>query len=432
MAESLAAMTERLQLSDVKAARNIENEPNFAELNHEVLGEKAREHLMKNPSVHFKDLLFVIGRELNIPAPQFTTKSHHKNSEETTIISEVVFGSWKSYARTVLNFASKEEFKHEWRNLLILSENRATRNLLTGRDTSQVKTAFESATNVVRATSAQIASPSHIRGLQNRSKAKIEKFIQKIEKGYLCLDIERSAGPFDSEVLQLAIISGRGDERKCFNRYVKPQGGVDPVAARLTHQMRLRNGNLHKNEIPLPTVSAAECLDDLFVFLREISTSLQGRALTLVSYGEADLPNITNFLDYNDRLTDFLKLVPNHCDFQTVMRMDTFVKKKTRGKIGLSNMSEDTSIVKLITGNVPSNQVHDALYDASILHQVFFTYLKNGTFYKETFSSFRENSVSKINPRDIQLSLVKMRRKRLGRGWQNPHNIYYPAGLTRY
>ena len=152
---------------------------------------------------------------------------------------------------------------------------------------------------------------------------------------------------------------------------------------------------------------------------------------SLVTYGDSDLPNITNWLDYHNKLEDFLHLVPYHIDFQTVTKMDCLIQEKTRGKIGLANMCEETSIVKLITGNLPSSQkVHDALYDASILHQIFFTYLKNGTFFKETFSSFRENSVTKINPGAIQRSLVKMRRRRVVK--KNPHNIFYPAGLTRW
>ena len=315
---------------------------------------------------------------------------------------------------------------------MILSENRCTRNLLTGKDTSQEKIAFESPNmRVVRATSAQISNPSRIRYQQKRSKEKIEKFIFKIEKAYLFLDLERSAGPCDSEVLQVAVISGRGPERKTFNKFVKPQGGVDPGGASNSHQMRLVKGNLvDRNRVPLPTVTAADCITDLLAFLHEISTS-SGRDLTLVTYGDSDLPNIANFLDYHNKLEDFLQLVPYHIDFQTVTKMDCLIQEKTRGKIGLANMCEETSIVKLITGNLPSSQkVHDALYDASILHQIFFTYLKNGTFFKETFSSFRENSVTKINPGAIQRSLVKMRRRRVVK--KNPHNIFYPAGLTRW
>ena len=129
----------------------------------------------------------------------------------------------------------------------------------------------------------------------------------------------------------------------------------------------------------LDTVSQELCISELLEHLKNLRSSLNDTDLTLVTYGDSDLPNLTNFLDSHGKYEEYKKVVPYHVDFHFFLRADQDIVSKTGdNKTGLSNSSE-TGILKIVTGNKPDqDKAHDALYDAEILHDLMFKYLKSG------------------------------------------------------
>ena len=260
-----------------------------------------------------------------------------------------------------------------------------------------------------------------------KNKDRIQSLIQKTEAAYLFCDIERTAGALDSEILQIAIVC---PGRKAFNCFIKPRGGIDQGASKYSHKMTLdRIGNVcDAMGRTVQTVSTSECIQDMFSYIREIR-SFTETELTMVVYGDSDVPNLSNTLDSLGKFEEFKNLVPFYCDFQQVLFKDEDLKKKTNGKTGLADTSHN-SILKVVTGRlVDLHQAHDAMYDCKKLEDLFFKYLKSG-YYCETMSSFRSNAVKTFcdGEEDIRRVLVRMRKKRINK--PNPFNIFYPLGFS--
>ena len=69
--------------------------------------------------------------------------------------------------------------------------------------------------------------------------------------------------------------------------------------------------------------------------------------LTLVTYGESDLTNLTNFVDSHGLFEEYKAVVPYHVDFHYFLRENPDIVSMTGTKTGLSN-SSDTGILKLV------------------------------------------------------------------------------------
>ena len=180
----------------------------------------------------------------------------------------------------------------------------------------------------------------------------------------------------------------------------------------------------------LDTVSQELCISELLEHLKNLRSSLNDTELTLVTYGDSDLTNLTNFVDSHGKFEEYKAVVPYHVDFHFFLRDNQDIVSKTGGKTGLSNSSE-TGILKIVTGNKPDqDKAHDALYDAEILHDLMFKYLKSGDWYHETMGSFWMNAVREINYGAIGRGLVKSRRRRV----KNPSScgIFYPPGFASF
>ena len=128
----------------------------------------------------------------------------------------------------------------------------------------------------------------------------------------------------------------------------------------------------------------------------------------------------------------FEKLVPYHVDFQFFLSDNQDIRNRTGGKTGLSN-SSNTGILNVVTGNKPDqDRAHDALYDAEILHDLMFNFLKSGNWYHETMGSFRMNAVTEINYGAIGRGLLKSRRKRFKKPSSGGGGIFYPPGFASF
>ena len=157
-----------------------------------------------------------------------------------------------------------------------------------------------------------------------------------------------------------------------------------------------------------------------------LSNAAWAKALSLA----LSLATDPSFVDSHGKFEEFKAVVPYHVDFHFFLRDNQDIVSKTGGKTGLSNSSE-TGILKIVTGNKPDqDKAHDALYDAEILHDLMFKYLKSRNWYHETMGSFRMNAVREINYGAIGQGLVRSRRRRV----KNPSScgIFYPPGFASF
>ena len=81
------------------------------------------------------------------------------------------------------------------------------------------------------------------------------------------MDIERSGGPQDSEIIQLALKSRSGLD----NFFIVPEGGIDPYASNHCHKLFKRGGKLYKNNVELPSVTMKAAAEDLIKYLEGIA-----------------------------------------------------------------------------------------------------------------------------------------------------------------
>ena len=431
MAESLELITERFEVNNISEEAQQESSVSYDDICHPVFGATAKEHLENNPTSNWKEVINIIVHRFQKPAPSYQTKVRHQQNGQTTITTRVQVHEESSYSIAVTEFEDMSEFWAKKRKIQSLSEHRAVKNLLTMKNTTAEKTEFEK--EEMSSVRRLKTKPSHKKGLEKRNKARLEKHILRQEAAYVVMDIERTGGAHDSEVLQVALVSGSGSQRKTFNRYLKIKGEIDRIAARNSHQMKIdsRKNLFSRSGERLDTVSQELCISELLEHLKNIRSSLNDTDLTLVTYGDSDLPNLTNFLDSHGKYEEYKKVVPYHVDFHFFLRADQDIVSKTGDKkTGLSNSSE-TGILKIVTGNKPDqDKAHDALYDAEILHDLMFKYLKSGNWYHETMGSFRMNAVTEINYGAIGQGLVRSRRRRV----KNPSScgIFYPPGFASF
>ena len=350
---------------------------------------------------------------------------------ETKITTRLKVLGKESYSIAMTNFQDMDEFWSKKRRLQTLCEHRAVKNLLTNKNITSEKFEFEKPEmfRVRRLTT----KPSTKKAKQKKDKVRLQKYISKKEAAYVVMDAERTAGAHDSEVLQIALVSGTGSQRKTFNRYLKIRGEIDKVAARKSHQMKIdaRKNLYNRNGERLDTVSQELCISEMLEHLKNLRNDTDTE-LTLVTYGDADITNLTNFVDSLGKYEDFKKLVPYHVDFQFFLSDNQDIRNRTGGKTGLSNSSK-TGILNVVTGNKPDqDRAHDALYDAEILHDLMFNFLKSGNWYHETMGSFRMNAVTEINYGAIGRGLLKSRRKRFKKPSSGGGGIFYPPGFASF
>ena len=317
----------------------------------------------------------------------------------------------------------------KWRKCIDISEVRALHNLLVQQEDVVGMNSFLQCRpykmSAVTPTSASLTPKS--KSNKSKNKTRMEAHITKKETSYIFCDVERTGGQFDSEILQISMVSGR-EGRTFFNRYLKIRGGIDPIASEKSHKMKIQGGNLinARGEI-VQTCSIEQCVEDMLIYLDEIKTHSESDCC-LVTYGEGDVATICNTLDSLEKLEEFKSIVKYHCDFNFIMRNDSEIKARCNNRTTLADTS-DTGILKIITGvSADPNQIHDAQYDSKCLKDIFFKYMKSGEFNSETMSSFRRTQIHPICEEAIRRSFVKARRRRLNNP-SNRHGIFFPPGF---
>ena len=331
---------------------------------------------------------------------------------------------------TEVEIVNEANMEWKWRKCIDICEVRALHNLLIQQEDVEGMNSFLQSRpykmSAVTPTSASLTPKS--KSKKSKNQIRMDLHIKKKETSYIFCDVERTGGQFDSEILQISMVSGR-EGRTFFNRYLKIKGGMDPIASKRSHKMKIHGGNLinGRGEI-LQTCSIEECVDAMLIYLNEIKTHSESDCC-LVTYGDGDVSTICNTLDSLGKYEEFKSIVEYHCDFNRIMRNDSEIVERCNDKTTLADTS-DTGILKIITGvSADPNQIHDAQYDSKCLKDIFFKYMKSGEFNSETMSSFRRTQIKPICEEDIRKKFVNARRRRLNNPDSNRHRIFFPLGF---
>ena len=118
----------------------------------------------------------------------------------------------------------------------------------------------------------------------------------ELDENIVFFDLERSGGPDDSEIIQLAF----SNCKKAVNLYVLPEGGIDKIASNISHKIMKRGDSLVTLGETLKSVSMKEAGDSFLKFLSELQKPI------LVCHGN-DWVTLFNNLDGDFQGTGFFE-----------------------------------------------------------------------------------------------------------------------------
>ena len=239
--------------------------------------------------------------------------------------------------------------------------------------------------------------------------------------GVVCIDIERSGGPEDSEIIQLSYASCRSSG----NSYIVPEGGIDPYASKNCHKLFKRGGKLYKENEELPTETMEAAAEKFIKFLEGITDPV------IVCYGDCDWVTLMNnfaLCGYERKLAKTIRGVLN---FQSVV---TDEPSLNRGSISLVKLDTEENLTERLLGNQITRDelkkgAHDARFDTDILMRVFREYMKSyerelediltgNMLRSQDLANLAESKVDRI----MQKRMRKMKAKQLPfkvfNGWQ--------------
>ena len=117
----------------------------------------------------------------------------------------------------------------------------------------------------------------------------------KLEASYIMLDLERSDGWSDFEILQVSCTSTSasrdGDSReRVFNCHISPNRKINRQASRYSYKLEMKRGHLHRGNVRLQTVTLETACRNFIIHLQEVKQEIgTGKPLTLVTYGPQDV-----------------------------------------------------------------------------------------------------------------------------------------------
>ena len=247
-----------------------------------------------------------------------------------------------------------------------------------------------------------------------------EKVLDNAQYGVVCVDIERSGGPEDSEIIQLAYVSSVGSG----NAYIVPEGGIDPYASKNCHMLFKRGGKLYKNNKELSTITMEATAENFIKYLEGITNPV------IVCYGSCDWVSLLNkfaLYGYEEKLARTIRGV---LDFQAVVLDEPSLNK---GSMSLVKLDTSENLTERVLGSMISRDeikegAHDARFDADILMRVMKGYM---TTYDKDFEEIlfgkmlrsqdlvhlAESKVNKVMNRRLKRMSKKQHPYKLFNGW---------------
>ena len=271
--------------------------------------------------------------ELSVPCPLNTSPNCHQRRHQSTREEGAEGaegddlqagrnnlchgGQLKCYGRVEVNSGGE---KFSWRDIILYSENRAVKNLLAGLDNEDEKNSFHLLTTEALPSNDPRWNRSLHTSQKRKQKERLTQNVEKLESSYVFVDLEKADGAYDSEIIQLGVVSGHN--RTSLNIYIKPRGGLNLVGAQKSHGMKIVRGFLTYNGQRLDTISADEAVTSFIRHLETIKSFTQ-KELTLVFHGSQDLPSLSNLVDSVGKFSSLTALAPYYCDFQRSVGIST-------------------------------------------------------------------------------------------------------------
>ena len=238
-----------------------------------------------------------------------------------------------------------------------------------------------------------------------------------VEDGVTCMDIERSGGPEDSEIIQLAYSSRSGSG----NSFIVPEGNIDPYASNNCHKLFKRGSKLYKNNAELPSVTMEAAAKDFIKYLEGIANPV------IVCYGSCDWVTLmNNFAQYglDEKLAKSIRGV---LDFQAVVTDEPSLNK---GSISLVKLDTPENLTERVLGDQISRDelmegAHDARFDTDILMRVFRQYMKSfDKDLEELLASYMLRSENLADLAETKVNRIMIKRMRKGKEKQLPFKVF--------
>ena len=237
------------------------------------------------------------------------------------------------------------------------------------------------------------------------------------EDGVICMDIERSGGPEDSEIIQLAYSSRSGSG----NSFIVPEGNIDPYTSNNCHKLFKRGSKLYKNNAELPSVTMEAAAKDFIKYLEGIANPV------IVCYGSCDWVTLmNNFAQYglDEKLA---KTIRGVLDFQAVVTDEPSLNK---GSISLVKLDTPENLTERVLGDQISRDelmegAHDARFDTDILMRVFRQYMKSfDKDLEELLASYMLRSQNLADLAETKVNRIMIKRMRKGKEKQLPFKVF--------
>ena len=289
---------------------------NTAWITNERFGPQSKQLFERKPAATLKQNFSETCQLMKIATPVYRTKwGRTETGNSVRVVSELSIPSetLKFYGRVEVTSGGE---KFSWRDIILYSENRAVKNLLTGVDCEDEKNSFHLLTTEALPSNDPRWNRSLHTSQKRKQKERLLKNVEKLESCYVFVDLEKADGAYDAEIIQIGVVSPHNRAiTSSLNIYIKPRGGLNLVGAQKSHQMKLVRGCLTHNGEKLETISAEEAVTSFISHLETIKSFTQ-KDLTLVFHGSQDLPSLSNLVDSVGKFSSLIELAPYYCDFQ--------------------------------------------------------------------------------------------------------------------
>ena len=199
------------------------------------------------------------------------------------------------------------------------SEQKAATNLIFHKFAEKDKSSYLAHQNGQNVES-KLFKPRPSKATVRRQMKRLRKFIEKIDEGVIFYDLERSGGPLDTEIIQLAAVNGRGPN-KPFGCYMVPSGSIDSRGSEESHKLRKWRGKLFNSSgVQVKSQSGVGGLIQFLEYLENIRKTARF-PLVLVAHGN-DHISLLNSLAYHGLLDRLHLSCQGFMDFQSIISMD--------------------------------------------------------------------------------------------------------------
>ena len=240
------------------------------------------------------------------------------------------------------------------------------------------------------------------------------------ENLYVAFDLERSAGPDDSEIIQIAYTS----KKSRGSSYIIPTGSIDRYTTMQCHKISCQGKRMKKNGTQVVGESLLNAGLKFIEFLKQ-----EEKKPILICHG-LDMVTLLNNLASVNLSEEVVACIGGSINTNKVFKNDENISC-----IGLTNMTVKTNLAEAILGNKISREeikesAHDALFDSVLLYKVWDKYMENLPTLDAALllRDYVESSSLAVCQAKATISEIRSRRNRRGRSKHEEKGIVYFYG----